>query len=72
MLCLFVPAMEAVEDHLAVVIGASRTAEDLRRYLVRRGTPYTGVTTHLRGLRRGLLLGRPEMAIICVALNRST
>jgi hypothetical protein len=67
-----VPAMEAVGDHFAVVIGASRTAEQLRRYFVTRGTPYTGVATHLRGLRRGLLLGRPEMAIVCVALNRPT
>jgi hypothetical protein len=64
--------MEAMGDHLAVVIGASRTAEQLRRYFVTRGTPYTGVATHLRGLRRGLLLGHPEMAFVCVALTRPT
>jgi hypothetical protein len=64
--------MEAREDHLAVVIGASPTAEQLRRYLVTCGTPYTGVSTHLRGLRRSLLLSQPEMAVVCVALSRST
>jgi hypothetical protein len=64
--------MEAKGDHLAVVIGASRTAEELRRYLVTCGTPCSGVANHLRGLRRSLLLGRPEMAVVCVALNRLT
>jgi len=64
--------MEAMGDHLAIVIGASETAEKLRRFLVCHGTPHAGAASHLRGLRRGLLLGCPELAIVCVALNRAT
>jgi hypothetical protein len=64
--------MQAMGDHLAIVIGASETAEELRRFLVCHGTPHAEAAGHLRGLRRGLLLGRPELAIVCVALNRAT
>jgi hypothetical protein len=64
--------MEASGDHLAIVIGASPTAEALRQILVAHGAPHTGVAGHLRGLRRGLFLGRPEMTAVCVALDRTT
>jgi len=70
--CPVILAMQAMGDHLAIVIGASETAEELRRFLVCHGTPHAGAAGHLRGLRRGLLLGRPELVIVCVALNRAT
>lgn len=64
--------MEASGDHLAIVIGASPTAEELRQFLVAQGAPHVGVASHLRGLRRSLFFGRPEMTAVCVALDRAT
>jgi len=64
--------MEVLGDHLAIVIGASPTAEELRQFLVAQGAPHARVAGHLRGLRQNLLFGRPEMTAVCVALDRMT
>jgi len=66
--------MEERPNHLTVVIGASSVAEDLRRSLVQHGESHAGVTTHLRGLRRTMVLPRQqgELVVVCVSLDRST
>jgi hypothetical protein len=66
--------MEERADHLAVVIGASSIAEDLRRSLVQHGVKHAGVTSHLRGLRRTMVLpeSNEELVVVCVSLDRTT
>ena len=66
--------MEERSDHLTVVIGASSVAEELRRSLVQFGAAHAGVTTHLRGLRRSMVLPnkKDELVVVCVSLDRAT
>jgi hypothetical protein len=66
--------MEERPNHLTVVIGASSVAEDLRRSLVQHGESHAGVTTHLRGLRRTMVLPKKqdELVVVCVSLDRAT
>ncbi len=64
--------MEERSKHLIVVIGASKVAEQLRRSLVRQSMPHAGVTTHLRGLRRWMVLGQTDLVVVCIALNQQT
>lgn len=65
--------MEERPDHLTVVIGASSVAEDLRRSLVQHGVTHAGVTAHLRGLRRTMVLQESEeLVVVCVSLDPAT
>ena len=64
--------MEERISQIAVIIGASPLAEELRRTLVRTGVPHAGVSTNLRGLRRSLALGESSAAVLCIALDRTT
>src|SRR5262245_45800466 len=64
--------MEERSSHLTIVVGASTIAEDLRRSLVRRRVAHAGVTTHLRGLRKSLVLGQDDLVVVCIALDRPT
>ena len=64
--------MEERSSHLTVVVGASTLAEDLRRLLVQCGVAHAGVATHLRGLRKSMLLGENDLVIVCIALDQNT
>jgi hypothetical protein len=65
--------MEERPDHLTVVIGASSVAEELRRSLVQHGVTHAGITAHLRGLRRTMVLEqREELVVVCVSLDQAT
>lgn len=64
--------MEERSNHIAVVIGASRVAEDLRRAFIHRGIPHSGIGGHTRGLRRMLVMGDREQFVLCIALDRIT
>jgi hypothetical protein len=64
--------MEERSSHLTVVIGASRVAEQLRRSLLRRQLSHSGISTHLRGLRRSLVLGENPLVVLCIALDEAT
>lgn len=63
---------EERSPQFAVVIGASPLAEAVRRSFVRRGLPHAGTAAHLRGLRRSLVLGECESAVLCIALDEAT
>lgn len=64
--------MEEKRDHLTVVIGASGIAEELRRTLVQHNVAHAGVSNHLRGLRKSMVLGQNDLVVVCIALDRST
>jgi len=64
--------MEEKRDHLTVVIGASGIAEELRRSLVQHKVAHAGVSNHLRGLRKSMVLGQNDLVVVCIALDRST
>lgn len=65
--------MEERTPHpVMVIVGASESAEQLRRLLVRQNLPHVGVTSHLRGLRRMLALGSSEHIVLCIVLDRPT
>ena len=64
--------MEERSSQLTIVVGASSIAEALRRSLVRKGVAHAGVATHLRGLRRSLVLGETDLVILCIALDQAT
>jgi hypothetical protein len=64
--------MEERANHLTVVIGASCIAEELRRTLVQHDVAHAGVSTHLRGLRKSMVLGENDLVVVCIALDRAT
>lgn len=64
--------MEERSSHLTIVVGASTIAEELRRSLVRHGVAHAGVATHLRGLRKSMLLGEESLVVVCIALDQAT
>jgi hypothetical protein len=64
--------MERRAGQLTVVIGASSIAEQLRRTLVQHDVAHVGVSTHLRGLRRSMVMGRNELVVVCIALDQTT
>ena len=65
--------MEERTPHpVTVIVGASESAEQLRRLLVRQNLPHVGVTSHLRGLRRMLALGNSERIVLCIVLDQPT
>jgi hypothetical protein len=55
-----------------VLTGASPSIDAFRRKLIKRAIPHVSVGAHLRGLRRSLLLGRYDLAIVCVSLDEWT
>jgi hypothetical protein len=64
--------MEERAGHLTVVIGASSIADELRRTLVQHDVAHAGVTTHIRGLRRSVVLGENDLVVVCIALDAHT
>src|SRR5436190_3970175 len=64
--------MEERRDHLTVVIGAAGIAEDLRRLLVRANLSHVGIATHLRGLRKSMIVERGDLVVVCIALDHPT
>jgi hypothetical protein len=67
-----IPAMERRAGQLTVVIGASSIAEQLRRTLMQHDVAHVGITTHLRGLRRSMVMGQNELVVVCIALDQTT
>lgn len=64
--------MEEMKDLIAIVVGASPLAEDVRRRLVQRRVDPAGVAGHLRGLRRRLAAAPAAMVVLFVAVDRAT
>lgn len=64
--------MQRARTHLAVVISASAKTDRLRCQLLDAGIPPAGVTSHLRGLRRSLVLGEVDRVTLCIALDAHT
>ncbi len=58
--------------HLTVVLGDNSLAADLRRLLVQEDIQHFGVTTHLRGLRSGLVSGEHDHVVVCILLDQVT
>ena len=65
-------SMEERSNHLTVVVGASAVAEELRRSLVQSGVTHAGITAHLRGLRKSMVLGENDLVVVCIALDQQT
>jgi len=57
---------------VAVIIGCSQVAEDLRQRFVRGGIRHSGVVGHVRGLRRSLVQKRNDPVVLCIALDAET
>ena len=64
--------MQRGTNHIAVVISADAAADRLRGRLLHAGLEPASVTTHLRGLRRSLVLGTYNRATICITLDQPT
>jgi len=64
--------MQRVQAHLAVFVSASDATQSLRHDLINAGIAPAALASHLRGLRRGLVLGEYERVTLCIALDRAT
>ena len=64
--------MEAMRDHVHLIVGASKSAEQLRRFMVRSGRPHGRAAGHLRGVRRRMIVERRGNVTVYVALDHST
>jgi hypothetical protein len=64
--------MQRVRTHLAVVVSATAKTDRLRCQLLDAGIPPGGITSHLRGLRRSLVLGEVDRVTLCIALDAHT
>jgi hypothetical protein len=64
--------MEERSSHLTIVVGTSAIAEELRRSLVQRCVAHAGLTTHVRGLRRSIIVGENDLVVVCIALDSMT
>lgn len=64
--------MQRVRTHLAVVVSATDKTDRLRSQLLDVGIPPAGITSHLRGLRRSLVLGEVDRVTLCIALDAET
>lgn len=61
-----------VRTHLAVVVSASAKTDALRCRLLEADLPPAGITSHLHGLRRALVLGEVDRVTLCIALDDAT
>jgi len=57
---------------LAVLVGTSKSTEELRRLWRQRREPHLASVGHLRGVRRCLTLGQAPLVVVCVALEEGT
>lgn len=64
--------MQRVQTHLAVVVSASETAQRLRCDLIEAGVAPSSLASHVRGLRRSLVLGEYERVTLCIDLDTLT
>jgi hypothetical protein len=68
--CTF--AVLQIASDMTILVGASETAEGLRRVLAREGAAHVGVGPHMRGVRQALRRGGHGLVIVCVSLDRET
>jgi hypothetical protein len=64
--------MALSSSNLMVIVGETPEAHELRRTFARDGIPYAGVTTHLTGLRRALVVGAFRRVVLCLSLDETT
>ena len=64
--------MVLTDSNLMVIVGESSDVHELRRSFARDGIPHAGVTTHLTGLRRALVVGAFRRVVLCLSMDGVT